>query len=62
MSDPATQRFERNERNDALRHPGAAMSLAPALQQDSIAARVVSMPCVEWFAEQDDSYQEEASA
>jgi transketolase len=30
-----------------------------ALQQEGIATRVVSMPCVEWFAEQDDSYREE---
>jgi transketolase len=36
-----------------------ALSAREALQQDGIAARVVSMPCVEWFAEQDDSYQKE---
>jgi transketolase len=93
LSDPATQRSERNEQDGALPwspadaravdvirvlamdavqragsgHPGTAMSLAPAayvlfqrvLRQDGIAARVVSMPCVEWFAEQDDSYQQE---
>ena len=28
-------------------------------QQEGIAARVVSMPCVEWFTEQEASYQEE---
>ena len=36
-----------------------ALAAREALQQDGIAARVVSMPCVEWFAEQDDSYQQE---
>ena len=35
-----------------------ALAARQALQQDGVAARVVSMPCVEWFAEQDDSYQE----
>lgn len=34
-------------------HPGTAMSLPPA-------ARVMSVPGVEWFAEPDASYQEEA--
>jgi transketolase len=29
------------------------------LQQQGIAGRVDSMPCVEWFAGQDDSYQQE---
>jgi transketolase len=29
------------------------------LQQDGIADRVVFMPCVEWFARRDDSYQQE---
>jgi transketolase len=29
------------------------------LQQDAVAARVGSMPCVEWFAGQDDYYQEQ---
>ena len=29
------------------------------LQRAGIAARVVSMPCVEWFAEQDPAYREE---
>jgi transketolase len=36
-----------------------ALAAREALQRDGIAARVVSMPCVEWFAEQDDSYQQE---
>jgi transketolase len=36
-----------------------ALAAAGALQRDGIPARVVSMPCVEWFAEQDDSYREE---
>jgi transketolase len=36
-----------------------ALAAREALQQDGIAARVVSMPCVEWFAEQDASYQQE---
>ncbi len=44
-------------------HPGTATSLAPAarelLARDAIAAQVVSMPCLEWFAEQEPSYQEE---
>lgn len=29
------------------------------LQRDGTSARVVSIPCVEWFSEQDASYQEE---
>ena len=36
-----------------------ALAARTALQQDGIATRVVSMPCVEWFAAQDASYQEE---
>jgi transketolase len=36
-----------------------ALAAREALQQDGIAARVVSMPSVEWFAAQDDSYQQE---
>ncbi len=43
-------------------HPGTAMSLAPARSRragDAIAARMVSMPCLEWFAEREPSYQEE---
>jgi transketolase len=36
-----------------------ALEARAALQADGISARVVSMPCVEWFAEQDASYQEE---
>jgi transketolase len=36
-----------------------ALAARSTLQQDGIATRVVSMPCVEWFARQDASYQEE---
>jgi transketolase len=36
-----------------------ALAARSALQQDGISTRVVSMPCVEWFAGQDASYQEE---
>ncbi len=36
-----------------------ALEAREELQRDGIAARVVSMPCLEWFAEQDASYQEE---
>jgi transketolase len=36
-----------------------ALAARGALQADGISARVVSMPCVEWFAEQDASYQED---
>jgi transketolase len=36
-----------------------ALAARSALQQDGIPARVVSMPCVEWFTGQDTSYQEE---
>jgi transketolase len=36
-----------------------ALAGRDALQEEGVAARVVSMPCVEWFAEQDASYQEE---
>ncbi len=36
-----------------------AMAARDALWQDKIAARVVSMPCVEWFAEQDQEYRDE---
>ena len=42
---------------------GSEVQIATAareqLAQDGIPARVVSMPCVEWFAAQDASYQEE---
>ena len=42
---------------------GSEVQLAVAarslLQADGVSARVVSMPCVEWFREQDTSYQEE---
>jgi transketolase len=36
-----------------------ALAARDALQRDGIPARVVSVPCVEWFAGQDASYQEE---
>jgi transketolase len=36
-----------------------ALAARDQLAADGIAARVVSMPCVEWFAAQDASYQEE---
>ena len=36
-----------------------ALAARSALQQNGISTRVVSMPCVEWFAGQDASYQEE---
>jgi len=36
-----------------------ALSARDLLQRDGTSARVVSMPCVEWFAEQDASYQEQ---
>jgi transketolase len=36
-----------------------ALAARIALQDDGIPTRVVSMPCVEWFAGQDASYQEE---
>jgi transketolase len=36
-----------------------ALAARGILQQDGIGARVVSMPCVEWFTGQDASYQEE---
>jgi transketolase len=51
LSDPAPARSERNEQDDVL-------PWSPA-DARAVAARVVSMPCVEWFAEQDDSYQQE---
>ncbi|HEX8006843.1 MAG TPA: transketolase C-terminal domain-containing protein, partial [Trebonia sp.] len=35
-----------------------AMAARELLAAEGISARVVSMPCVEWFAEQDVSYQE----
>jgi transketolase len=34
-----------------------AMAAREQLEGDGIAARVVSMPCVEWFAEQDEDYR-----
>ena len=36
-----------------------ALEAREALQREGTSVRVVSMPCVEWFAEQDASYQEE---
>jgi transketolase len=36
-----------------------ALEAREELQRDGIAARVISMPCLEWFADQDTSYQEE---
>jgi transketolase len=36
-----------------------ALAARELLARDEIAARVVSMPCVEWFTEQESSYQEE---
>jgi transketolase len=36
-----------------------ALAARDLLQRDGTSARVVSMPCVEWFAEQDASYQEQ---
>ena len=34
-----------------------ALAARDILAREGIGARVVSMPCVEWFAEQDASYQ-----
>ncbi len=36
-----------------------ALAARAALWQDKIAARVVSMPCVEWFTAQDQAYRDE---
>jgi transketolase len=36
-----------------------ALAARDALWQDKIAARVVSMPCVEWFTAQDQAYRDE---
>ena len=36
-----------------------AVAARDLLQADGIPTRVVSMPCVEWFAEQDEEYQDE---
>ncbi|MBD8061310.1 transketolase [Oceanitalea stevensii] len=36
-----------------------ALAARETLQADGVATRVVSMPCREWFALQDDAYQEE---
>jgi transketolase len=35
-----------------------AVEARSALQKDGIAARVVSLPCLEWFNKQDESYRE----
>ena len=35
-----------------------ALAAQTALGRDGIAARVVSMPCLEWFAEQDQAYRD----
>lgn len=70
MSDPAPARSERNEQDDVLswRPAGTravdlvkvvAMAPRETPEQGGIAARVVSTPCAEWFAEQDASYQQE---
>ncbi len=36
-----------------------ALAARDLLEQDGIAARVVSLPCVEWFAEQDKPYRDQ---
>jgi transketolase len=36
-----------------------ALAAREALWQEKIAARVVSMPCLEWFAEQDQAYRDQ---
>jgi transketolase len=36
-----------------------ALDARDRLWRDKIAARVVSMPCLEWFAEQDQAYRDE---
>jgi transketolase len=36
-----------------------ALAARDLLSQEGIAARVVSLPCVEWFAEQDQSYRDQ---
>jgi len=36
-----------------------ALDARAALQQDGIPTRVVSMPCLEWFAEQDQAYRDQ---
>jgi transketolase len=69
LSDPAPARSERNEQDDALPWSPAdarAVDLIRVLAMDAVPkagsghpGRVVSMPCVEWFAEQDASYQQE---
>ena len=35
-----------------------AVEAREALEADGVATRVVSMPCVEWFEEQDSAYRE----
>ncbi|WP_299167891.1 transketolase [uncultured Arthrobacter sp.] len=56
-------RWQSGNGNDlALIATGSEVSLAiqaaEALEADGIAARVVSMPCVEWFSEADGDYRE----
>jgi transketolase len=36
-----------------------ALDARTLLQNDGVGTRVVSMPCLEWFAEQDDAYREQ---
>ena len=36
-----------------------ALDARALLQDDGVGTRVVSMPCLEWFAEQDDAYREQ---
>jgi transketolase len=36
-----------------------ALDARTLLQDDGVGTRVVSMPCLEWFAEQDDAYREQ---
>lgn len=56
-------RWQSGEGNDiALLATGSEVSLAveaaSALEAEGIAARVISMPCVEWFSEADGDYRE----
>ncbi len=39
-----------------------ALAARETLQAEGIATRVVSMPCVEWFFEQDQAYRNEVLA
>jgi transketolase len=47
------------DRPEAPALAGTAVAARETLQQQGIVARVVPVPCVEWFAELDDSYQQE---